>query len=67
MSQEANKPAVVVDSRGFVSADGVCVGKLTSDGGSIVVIDKDKRRSQARGTRFVVIPLAELAKLAKPK
>lgn len=67
MSQEAKTPAVTVDSRGFVSADGVCVGKLTRDGVSLVIIDKDKRRSQARGTRFVVVPLTELAKLAKPK
>lgn len=67
MSQEAKTPAVTVDSRGFVSADGVCVGKLTSDGGSIVFVDRDKRRSQARGTRFVCVPLSELAKLANSK
>lgn len=67
MTEESKAPAVVVDSRGFVSADGVCMGKLTSDGKSIVVVDKDKRRSQLRGTRFVTVPLTELAKLAKHK
>ncbi len=67
MTNEAKTPTVVVDSRGFVSADGVCVGKLTSDGESLVIVDRDRRRSQTRGSRFVVIPIKELAKLAKSK
>lgn len=67
MSQEIKSPAVTVDSRGFVSADGVCVGKLTSDGKSLVVMDRDRRRSEIRGTRFVTIPLTELTRLAKQK
>lgn len=68
MSDTNKTPAVIaIDSRGFVSADGVCFGKLTSDGESLVVVDRDKRRSQIRGSRFVVVPIKELIKLAKSK
>lgn len=67
MDRENKTPAVVVDSRGFISADGVCVGKLTSDGESIVIVDRDRRRSTTRGSRFVVIPIRELINLATSK
>lgn len=67
MSQDNKTSAVTVDSRGFISADGVCFGKLTSDGESIVVVDRDKRRSLIRGSRFVIVSISNLVELARSK
>lgn len=66
MSSPRSKTAIVaVDSRGFVYAEGVQLGKLTGDRRGLIVVDKDKKRSQARGSRYVTIPICELGELAK--
>lgn len=58
---------LAVDNQGFVRADGVCLGRLTSDRTSLTVVDKDRRRSAERGSRYVVVPLTELTKLTEKK
>lgn len=69
MTTQVLKPpsTVTVDSNGFVRVEGVCLGKLTADGQAIQVIDKDRRRSLERGSRYVVVPLTELSNLADKK
>lgn len=68
MTEEAIRVIVVaVDSQGFVRADGVCIGRLTSDHTALTVVDRDRRRSAERGSRYVVVPLTELTKLAPEK
>lgn len=60
---EPTPSTIIVDSQGYVFADGVRFGKLSSTGKSIQILDKDKRRCQVRGSRFVEVPIAELARL----
>lgn len=69
MAEEKTAPApvVAVDNQGFVKADGVCLGRLTSDGLGITVVDRDRQRSARRGTRYVVVPLTELSKVTPQK
>lgn len=65
-----NKPAsstIIVDSQGYVFADGVRFGRLSSTGKAIQILDKDKRRCEIRGSRFVEVPIAELTKLSQNK
>lgn len=57
---------VIVDSLGFVTADGVKIGllvQLSGGGTALQVCDKDRRRSAERGTRLVQVPIQDLAKL----
>lgn len=63
--QKPDASVVNVDRNGFVYVDGVQLGRLTGDGKSIVVADRDKKRSQARGSRFVTVPISELENLTK--
>lgn len=65
--QKSNAPVVAVDNRGFVYADGVQIGKLTQDRKAIQIADRDRGRSQVRGSRIVTVPLTELAKLSETK
>lgn len=68
MAKQVEKaPVVTVDNRGFVCADGVCLGKLIQDSTALQVVDRDRRRSELRGTRYVVVPLSELSKLVQKK
>lgn len=57
---------VTIDGRGFVSIDGVKVCRLTENG-RLQFCDKDKRRSEVRGTRYVEISAEKLASIAKSK
>jgi len=55
--------AITYDEKnGFLSLDGVKFGRIQYNGGRLVfqVFDKDRRRSQKRGTRFVAIDLESL-------
>jgi hypothetical protein len=63
--QKPNCPAVAVDSRGFVSIDGVRLGRLIRSTQTIQVVDKDRRRSEARGSRFVEVKISDLSKLVE--
>lgn len=65
--QKSDAPVVAVDKRGFVYADGVQIGKLTHDRKAIQIVDRDRGRSQVRGTRIVTVPLTELGKLSETK
>lgn len=49
-------------ANGFLLLDGVKFGRIRYDNGRLVfvVFDKDRRRSQKRGTRFVSIDLDSL-------
>ena len=49
--------AVSVDERGFVTVDGVKLGKRVVKDGipKLQVADKDRRRSAERGTRLVEV------------
>lgn len=61
----SQSPAIIVDSHGYVFADGVRFGRLSPTGKAIQILDKDKRRSEIRGSRFVEVPLEDLAKLSE--
>lgn len=64
MNQSKPESRVVqVDTKGNVYASGVQLGKLSGDGKNLLIADRDRRRSQARGTRIVAVPLAELSSL----
>ena len=54
--------AVSVDERGFVTVDGVKLGKRVVKDGipKLQVADKDRRRSAERGTRLVEVSVEEL-------
>lgn len=56
-----------VDEQGFVTADGVKIGKLveTSTGYALQVCDKDRRSAAERGCREVQVDLQSLAQLEK--
>lgn len=64
-NKSPNCPAIAVDSRGFVSIDGVRLGRLTHNKQAIQIVDRDKRRSESRGTRFVEVPISAISKLAE--
>lgn len=55
---------VTVDNKGFVVVDGVKVCKVTRDG-KLQFCDKDRLRSQQRGTRFVEVSPDTLASVAR--
>lgn len=57
----------MVDDKGFVRVDGVCLGKLTPDGKGIEFVDKNPHRSQVRGSRYVIVQIGELTKLGQSK
>ena len=54
---------VKVDSKSFLVVDGCKICKITPDG-KLQFCDKDRMRSQRRGTRFVVVSPAEIASAA---
>lgn len=56
-----------VDQRGFVTVDGVKIGRLVStpEGPAIEICDKNPHRSRKRGTRLVRIPVSQLSKLCE--
>ena len=56
-----------VDSENLVRADGIALGRLiTADNVNYLEIkDRDRRRSQQRGTMLVRVPLAAFAQLAE--
>lgn len=56
---------IIVDSQGFVFAEGVRVGRLSPNKNALQILDKDRRRCEARGSRFVEVPIAELARLTE--
>lgn len=58
-------PTIIVDSQGFVFAEGVRFGRLSPNRNAIQIMDKDRRRCEARGSRFVEVPIAELARLTE--
>lgn len=60
-------PVITVDPQGYVRAEGVCLGRLTADGQALTVVDRDRRRSQERGSRYVTVPLKELTNLGDKK
>lgn len=61
MTEQTDKCDLVYDQEtSFLSVDGVKIGKIipSNSGRPILqVVDKDKRRSARRGTRFVAIDL----------
>lgn len=59
------KSSITVDSQGFVFAEGVRFGRLSPNRQAIQILDKDRRRCQERGSRFVEIPIAALTILAE--
>lgn len=56
-------PVVRVDLRGFVHIDGVPVCRYIRERDTLQFVDKDRRRSAARGGRQVEVKLDELVKL----
>lgn len=52
--------AVRIDSRGFLHIDNVPVCRVKKSG-VLEYVDKDRRRSAARGTRVVSVTLSEIA------
>ena len=56
------KPVVRAD--GMIKIDGITIGRLVAERGVIVVQDRDRMRSQCRGSFFVEVRLADLAALA---
>lgn len=68
MTEKSTKaPIITVDPQGYVRAEGICLGRLTADGQAITVVDKDRRRSLERGSRYVTVPLKELTNLTDKK
>lgn len=62
--------AVHVDERDFVVVDGIKIGRRVrgSDGQvRLQICDKDRRRSERRGTRFVEVDPGDLAEALEEK
>jgi hypothetical protein len=61
VNSNSGKP-VSVDEKGFVLVDGVKIGRRVVRQGAIKIefCDKDRRRSQERGTRLVEVSVEEL-------
>lgn len=57
------QPVVRVDLRGFVHIDGVPVCRYIRERDTLQFIDKERRRSAARGGRLVEVKIDELVKL----
>lgn len=55
--------SIVVDSNNFVYVQGVRIARLVPASGSLQFLDRDRRRSEERGTRIVEVRLSEVAKL----
>lgn len=51
-----------IDSKGFLSVDGVKIGKVIELEGELIIqfCDKDFERSVHRGTRFIGVKLKDL-------
>lgn len=58
---------VVVGKDGFAYADGVRLGKIIPDRGTIQILDKDRRRCLIRGRETIEIKLTDLANLPQQK
>ena len=54
-----------MDEGGFVRVDGVKVCKVDAERGTLVFLDRDRRRSATRGSREVSVRVADLARLLK--
>ena len=57
------QPIVRVDLGGFVHIDGVKVCRYIKERDALQFVDKDRRRSAARGGRQVEVKLDDLVKL----
>lgn len=51
-----SEPRITIDSDQFVRIDGVCIGRVYA-GSYIEFVDKNKYRSNERGTRYVRVPI----------
>jgi hypothetical protein len=58
---------VVVDGSGFVYVDGVKIAKYLPERHCLQFLDKDKRRSDQRGSNVVEASLIDLVSIAKKK
>lgn len=68
MSQPYNRPVIVpltVTSDGWVQADGVKVCRYIAERGTLQFVDKDRRTSSTRGTRYVEVSVSDVAKIGK--
>lgn len=65
----ANSPPktsqVQVGKDGFAYADGVRLGKVVPERGTIQIVDKDRRRCLVKGREVIEIKLSDLSNLAK--
>ncbi len=60
---EGNSSSIRVDRNGFVYADGVRVARYLPEKKSLQFLDKDRKRSSARGSRYVEVSISEVASL----
>jgi hypothetical protein len=56
-----------VDSKGYVYVDGVKVAKYVPEKQCLQFLDKDRIRSNQRGSNVVEVPIAEVAKIGAKK
>lgn len=53
--------SIRTDIRNMLYVDGVCIGKVDLQHGTIQVKDRDRRRSSARGGDLVTVSIRDLA------
>ena len=54
-----------IDKNNFLRIDGVLVCKFLPDRGCLQFVDKDRRRCEKRGTRYVEVTVADLITLCQ--
>jgi len=57
--------AINIDRRGFVYVDGIRVCRLIPSRGTLQFCDRNRQRSQRRGTRFVEVKLEDFFLISK--
>lgn len=66
---DSPKPSatVHVDVQGYIYADGVRIARISPDKRCLQFLDRDRRRSDQRGSSFVEVAIKDMANLVENK
>lgn len=67
MAEEAKSSPVIIGKNGMAYVDGVRVGRLIPERGTIQFVDPDRRRCVQKGRDVVEVRLSDLANLPQQK
>lgn len=64
-SYEPPKLSKIVITDGWATVDGVKIARFVAERGVLQFVDKDRRRSSARGSRYVEVAVVDMVNLGK--